>query len=169
VRLGGGFTVMNSLGEARNHTYHYNARIGFSMRKLTVDLIGGIPWTVESTVTSLDPQFVGFAQFMDSDAAVAAALRRADELNAAHPTGDSIPIPDIFAARLASVKVWPEPRPPATPDSVAWRIDFLEEDIFDPTQVPVYWSTARFYVQPRTGEMMGHVVPPSGRELYPWP
>jgi hypothetical protein len=169
VRLGGGFTVMDSLGRARNHTYHYNARIGFSSRKLTVNVIGGIPWTAETFVQSIDPPFVGFEHFLDSDAAVAEALRRADELNAGHPTGDSIPIPEIFAARLASVAVWPEPRPPESPDSVAWRIDFLEEDIFDPTGVPVYWSTARFYVQPRTGEMLGSVVPPTGREIYPWP
>jgi hypothetical protein len=67
------------------------------------------------------------------------------------------------------VKVWPEPRPPTSPDSVAWRVDFLEEDVFEQTRVSVYWSTARFYVQPLTGEMLGHVVPPTGRELYPWP
>jgi hypothetical protein len=134
-----------------------------------VNLIGGIPWTSETIVQSIDPVFVGFNQFLDSDAAVAEALQRADELNLAHPTGDSIPIPDIFAARLASVAAWPEPRPNDAPDSIAWRVDFLEEDLFESTRSPVYWSTARFYVQPRTGEVLGHVVPVSGRELYPWP
>jgi len=167
VRLGGGFTVMNDRGEARNQTYHYHARIGFSMRKLTVNVIGGMPWTRETTVQSLDPPFVDFESFVDSDAAVTQSIAWADSINAAYP--DSIPVPAIFAARLASIKVWPEPVFPVQSDSVAWRVDFLEEDVYPPTGSLVYWSTARFYLHPRTEEKLGYVVPRSGREIYPRP
>lgn len=169
VRLGGEFAVMNERGEARNHSYVYDARFGpATTRRLTVHLVAGMPWSQDTPVATIDPPFVDFPSLLDSDAVVGAALDWARAINADHP--DSIPIPEIFAASLASVATWPERRSGSPPESVAWRVDFVEEDIYSPPSGPdvlVYWSLARFYFQPATGDTLGHVVPPGGREIYP--
>lgn len=165
VRMGGGFAVMDRHGAAVNHTYEYQARFGFTSRKLTVNLIAGMPWTNDVTISSIDPPFVDFEMFVDSDAVVAAAVQRADAINAQHP--DSIPVPEIFAARLSTLPAWPERRD-GVPEFLAWRVDFLEEDIFEGTQSLVYWSTARFYFLPTDEDsLLGYTIPLAGREVYP--
>ena len=126
------------------------------------------PWLNPVTVSEPDLPFEHLESFIDSDLAVAAAINQAGEANAVTP--DSIPVTPLFAARLSSVPAWPEPFGAVIADSVAWRVDFLEEDIHPITQSLVYWSTARFYFQPQSASLLGEpILPASGRELYPFP
>jgi hypothetical protein len=169
TELGGGFTVMNAAGEARNHSFEYFTREGFTTRRLTVHLIGGAPWMLDSPAAFPDPPFDRLEDIVDSDVVVVAAINWAEQANSVTP--DSIPVPELFAARLSSLVVWPEPIPGgASPDSIAWRVDFLEEDFLPESGSLVYWSTARFYFQPTSGDSLGEpVLPAGGRELYPRP
>jgi hypothetical protein len=168
--LGGGFTVMDETGGARNHSFVFHARDRFTHRRLTVHLFGGSPWMIDAAVGPPPARFVDFEEMIDSDVAVAAAINLAELANSVTP--DSISVPEEFAARLLSTSVWPEAAPgdQVAANTVAWRVDFLELDVLEQTEVPVYWSTARFYFDPYTGELLGEpVFPASGREIYPFP
>jgi hypothetical protein len=167
--LGGGYTVMDPEGRALNHSFEFHARFGLQWRRLCVDLINGTPWTLESTVPSPPPSFRTLDVF-DSDAAVGFAIDMAELINADDP--GAIPSAQWFAARLRSEAVWPEPVSVAIPaDSVAWRVDFLQLDAFSSTDsTPVWWSLARMYIDPDDALFLGDpVIPPTGRELYPFP
>jgi hypothetical protein len=169
TRLGGRFTVMDAQGRALNHSFEFHARFGLQWRRLTVDLISGVPWTQDTPAGEPPPTFRSLGD-LDSDSVVGIAIALAGQLNTDDP--GSIPPATHYAARLLSVAVWPEPTSTVDPaDSVAWRVDFLELDELsndDPT--PVWWSLARFYVDPDDGQFLGDpVLPATGRELYPFP
>lgn len=167
--MGGSFAVMDSLGRARNHSFVFHARDGQIYRRLTIHLIEGTPWMQDMIVPEPPPPFVQVESLIDSDVAIGLALNLAQLVNEAHP--DSIPIPVEFAARLQSVPVYPEPGTDPDPNTeVAWRVDFLELDVLESSNSLVYWSTARFYFDPYSGTLFGQpVLPPTGRELYPFP
>jgi hypothetical protein len=167
--LGGGYTVMDAEGRALNHSFEFHGRFGLQWRRLTVDLVNGVPWTLDSVVPAPPPAFRTLDVF-DSDVAVAFAISWAELINADDP--GTIPDAQYFAARLLSDAVWPEPTSVTVPaDSVAWRVDFLQLDAFSSTDsTPVWWSLARMYIDPDDAKFLGSpVIPPSGRELYPFP
>jgi len=147
TELGGKFTIMDRDGRARNHSFVFHAVDGqLVFRRIEVDLIGGSPWILAETVGPPPPAFPDLEAIGDSDDAIAAALGRAELINAANP--DSIPIPEIFAARIRSSPQWPENSSNSTEEpQVAWRVDFLEQmpPPSGATGVVVPWSTARFY------------------------
>ena len=165
--MGGGFTVLDSEGRGRNHTFAFHARDGRIRRRLDMHLFGGIPYQFDTQIQGPPPP-LDIPQYVDSDVAVAAAIDIALEINAVTP--DSIPpVPESFAARLSSRPAWPEPQSvDQQADSVAWRVDFLLLQVFSGSGAEVWWSTARFYLDPRTGELYGTVVPDQP-ELYPFP
>jgi hypothetical protein len=167
--MGGTFAVMDSLGRARNHSFVFHARDGAIHRRLSLHLIDGTPWMNDVIVPEPPPRFVQVESLVDSDAVIGLAINLAQLANEAKP--DSIPVPVEFAARLLSVPVFPEPGTDPDPNTeVAWRVDFLELDVLESSNSLVYWSTARFYFEPYAGTLLGEpVLPPSGRELYPFP
>jgi hypothetical protein len=160
--LGGGFTVGDEEGRSRNHSFVYYARFGpTSLRKLTIDFINATPWTLETIVGSAPFPFRDRA-FLDSDDVVGVCRDLADLLN---QNGTVIPAAEAYAPRLLSVAVWPEPGPQTTPDTVAWRVDFLILTE-GPQGAPVWYSVARFYVDPWDGQFLGSPVVPVQPELY---
>ena len=169
LSAGGGFAVMNEHGLGRDHSYLFHSRR--QLRTLTVHLMGGIPWTQEISdpIPPGPPIFVDFipyVQLLDSDDVVPQAVDEAARINAAHP--DSIPAATEYAARLLSIPVWPEAEfvGDTTPDTQAWRVDFLVLQPFGGSTT--YFSAARFYIHPVSGNMLGWVVP-AQPELYPFP
>jgi hypothetical protein len=166
ARIGGGFTVMDAEGRARDHTFVWFARDGQIRRRLDQHLFSGVPWQIDQRVSEPDPP-LDLSLYLDSDVMVPAAINVAEEINAQAMT-DSIPITESFSARLSSRPAWPEPVGGVSADSVAWRVDFLELAPSPTNGTLVWWSTARFYFDPRTGELYEAVVP-NQRELYPLP
>ena len=167
--MGGSFAVMDSLGRARNHSFVFHARDSAVHRRLTIHLIGGTPWLQDVIVPEPPPRFVQIESLIDSNAAIALAINLA--LHANETTPDSIPVPVEFAARLLSTPVFPEQGTDPEPNTeVAWRVDFLVFETLESSSTLVYWSTARFYFDPYSGQLLGDpVLPPTGRELYPFP
>jgi hypothetical protein len=164
--VGGGFTVLDGDGRGRNHTFAFHARDGQIRRRLDMHLFGGIPYQIDTRIQAPPPP-LSIPDYVDTDVAVPAAINVALEINAMFP--DSIPVPESFAARLSSRPAWPEPISIDQPaDSVAWRVDFLLMQVFPASGAEVWWSTARFYLDPRTGQLYGTVVPDQP-ELYPFP
>ncbi|HET9888445.1 MAG TPA: hypothetical protein VFR10_13140, partial [bacterium] len=165
---GGGFSVMDEHGVGRDHSYQFHSRR--QLKNLTVHLLGGIPWTQEETDPIPPPplfvNFVPYVQLLDSKDVVPQAVQEAGRINAAHP--DSIPIVTQYAARLLSIAVWPEAQyvGDPTPNTQAWRVDFLVQQLFGGGTS--YFSAARAYIHPVSGEMLGWVVPDQP-ELYPFP
>jgi hypothetical protein len=165
---GGGFSVMDEHGVGIDHSYQFHSRR--QLKNLTVHLLGGIPWTQEESDPIPPPpifvNFVPYVQLLDSDDVVPQAVEEAARINAAHP--DSIPAATQYAARLLSIAVWPEAEyvGDPTPDTQAWRVDFLLAQLFGGGTT--YFSAARAYIHPVTGEMLGWVVP-AQPELYPFP
>ena len=160
--MGGGFTVGDEEGRSRNHSFVYYARFGpTSLRKLTIDFINATPWTLETNVGSAPFPFPD-RDFLDSDEVVGISRDQADMLN---QNGQVIPDATDYAARLLSIPVWPEPGPQSQPVDLAWRVDFLI--LTDgPQGTPVWYSVARFYVDPWTGQFRGQPVVPVQPELY---
>jgi hypothetical protein len=143
------------------------SREGAESRELTVHLFSGVPNRTSRTVLSPPLPFEDFELLLDSDAAIAAAIEAATAWNASNP-GIPLAIPESFAARILSQPVWPldwtEDDPP---DDLAWRVDFLELDVAPSTGALVWWSLARIYLNPETGEPLGDpVFPEDGREPY---
>jgi hypothetical protein len=170
LSAGGGFAVMNEAGLARDHSYQFHSRR--RLQTLTVHLIGGIPWTQEISdpVPPGPPIFVDFVPYvelLDSDDVVPQAVEEAIRINAAFP--DSIPAATHYAARLLSIAVWPEAESvnDPTPNTQAWRVDFLVLQPFGGSTT--YFSNARYYIHPRNGLFLGAPVVPSQPELYPFP
>jgi hypothetical protein len=132
-----------------------------------VHLIHSLPWTLDTPVSEPPPVLV--PGLLDSDDVIGVCLDLAGQLNAAVP--GTIPAATHFAARLSGTRVWPEPIAGGVPTDVAWRVDFLELDERSPSDsTPVWWSLARFYIQPGSGQFLGPpILPPTGRELYPFP
>jgi hypothetical protein len=165
---GGGFSVMDEHGVGRDHSYQFHSRR--QLKNLTVHLLGGIPWTQEESDPIPPPplfvNFVPYVQLLDSKDVVPQAVAEAGLINAAHP--DSIPVVTQYAARLLSIAVWPEAEyvGDPTPNVQAWRVDFLVQQLFGGSTT--YFSAARAYIHPVTGEMLGWVVPDQP-ELYPFP
>lgn len=167
ARIGGGFTVMNSDGRARNHSFVYFARDGRIRRKLDLHLISGVPWHFDQIVSEPDPP-LDLTGLSGSDIVIPAAINFAEVINEAFP--DSIPIPEDFSARLSSRAVWPEPGGPDDPQEVAWRVDFLVSQVNPSSGAVVWYSSARFYYRPESQELelLGTVIP-NQPELYPFP
>jgi hypothetical protein len=159
ARMGGGFTVMDDQGRAWNHSFLFYAHEGRILRKITVHLIHGSPWVMAETVPEVPRPFADSTLALDSDSVV----KRAVQLAPSH----GLTLPSHYAARLSTVPAWPEPQDASqTGDVIAWRVDFLTlQPISGST---VYFSAARFYFDPVTGEELGVVIsnPP---ELYPFP
>jgi hypothetical protein len=167
---GGGFTVMDANGRARNHSFQFHSRR--KLKNLTVHLFGGIPWTQEVTdPVPPPPIFVAlrpFSELLDSDVVVPAAIEQAASLNALHP--DSIPAATDYAARMLSIPVWPEQEfVGQETDSLAWRVDFLVVAPFGGSGTTTYFSVARFYSHPISGQFLGDPVVPPEPEVYPFP
>lgn len=169
MSAGGGFAVMDERGLGRDHSFQFHSRR--RLQTLTVHLLGGIPWTQEisDAIPPGPPIFVNFVpyvQLLDSDDVVPQAVEEAASINAVHP--DSIPAATQYAARLLSIAVWPEAEfvGDPTPNTQAWRVDFLVLQAFGGSTT--YFSSARFYIHPVSGEMLGWVVP-AQPELYPFP
>ncbi len=165
---GGGFTVMDETGRARNHSFRFHSRR--KLRYLLVHLFGGIPWTQETSDAGPPPPILvnlhPFEDVLDTDVVVPAAIQWAEEINAVDP--DSIPAATDYAARLLSVPVWPEQAfVGQETDSLAWRVDFLVTGEFGGAST--YFSVARFYSHPLTGSRFGSPVVPPQPELYPFP
>lgn len=160
--LGGGLTVADGEGRSRNHSFVYYARFGpTSLRKLTIDFVNAVPWTRDTPVAA-PPMPFRDRDFLDSDDVVDACRALAASLN---ENGTVIPAAQSYAARLLSIPVWPEPGPQSTPNTIAWRVDFLVLK-----EGPLVWlSVARFYVDPWTGQFLGQpiVANPSDPPLYP--
>lgn len=160
TEMGGGFTIMDAQGRARNHSFVFHSTEGqLVFRRIFVDLIGGSPWVMEENVGPPPQPFIDLDAIGDSDLAIAAALNIAHEINSAQP--DSIPIPELFAARIRSTAQWPEQAGSSTADpQIAWRVDFLVElpPASDPTGVPIPWSTARFYFTPGLDALLEMIV-----------
>lgn len=168
--VGGGFGVMDADGRAQNHSFQFHSRR--KLQNLKVHLFAGIPWTqAETDVVTPPPIAVNFVLFenltVDSDDVVPQSIDWAFEVNQAHP--DSIPGGTDYSARLLSIPAWPERPLPQVGDSLAWRVDFLIEDTFSGAGGRTYFSVARFYFHPRTGERLGHPVVPVQPEVYPFP
>ncbi|MCA9753114.1 MAG: hypothetical protein KC591_13045 [Gemmatimonadetes bacterium] len=164
--IGGGFTVLDADGRGRNHTFFYYARFGLMHRRLDMHLFSAAPWAFDRP-TSPPAALLDLTDVVDTDVVVPAAIAYAESINVAHP--DSIPIPESFAARLSAEPAWPEPQNVSDPaDSVAWRVDFLVEQVHPSSGARVWYSTARFYFQPRTAALFGTVVPDQP-QLYPYP
>ena len=169
LSAGGGFAVMDERGVGNDHSFQFHSRR--RLRTITVHLLGGIPWTQEISdpIPPGPPIFVNFVPYvelLDSDDVVPQAVDEAARINTADP--DSIPAATHYAARLLSIAVWPEAEfvGDDTPDTQAWRVDFLVLQAFSGSTT--YFSAARFYIHPVTGVMLGWVVP-SQPELYPFP
>jgi hypothetical protein len=79
--------------------------------------------------------------------------------------GTVIPDAENYAARLLSIPVWPEPGPSSTPHTIAWRVDFLVQ-LPNAQGAPVWFSVARFYVEPWDGQFLGSPIVPQNPELY---
>lgn len=167
ARIGGGFTVMNAEGRARNHTFVYFARDGRIRRKLDLHLISGVPWQFDQIVSEPDPP-LDLTGLSGSDVVIPAAINFAELVNEAFP--DSIPIPENFSARLSSRPVWPEPGGTDDPTNVAWRVDFLVSQVNPASGAIVWYSSARFYYRPESQELelLGTAIP-NQPELYPFP
>jgi hypothetical protein len=169
--MGGGFTVTDAEGRARNHTFIFHARDGFTTRELKVHLFSGLPWKGERTV---DPPVIlidGFEEVLDSREAVAFAINEAEDWNEQNP-GQIIRIPEFFAPRISTKPVYPEfdAANQILPEEAAWRVDFLVEGPIEDSTSPVWWSTVRFYLDPVTGQRLGDPeIPVPGPVLYPFP
>jgi hypothetical protein len=159
TRMGGGFTVMDDRGRASDHSFVFHAREGQAKIKITVHLIHGSPWVQDEIVPDIPRPFADSTLALDSDGVV----ERAVQLAPSH----GVDVPERFAARLSTTPSWPEPHDVTqTGDVIAWRVDFL---VLQPIGgSTVYFSAARFYFDPVTGEELGVVVPPQP-ELYPFP
>ncbi len=169
TRLGGDFAVLGPEGTSRNHSFEFHARESYVSRRLTVQLLSGAPYLNEKIVQTPDlpVPFADFDDILDSEIAIAFAINVAEAWNLDHPD-DAIVIPGHFAARLKSRAVWPLAGPgDDAPDRRAWRIDFLEEAANVDSTSLVWWSLARIYLDPVTGEALGApLIPENGRELY---
>ncbi len=171
VGLGGRFTVMDEGGRSPNHTFFfYSPR---RSRLVFVHLIAGVPW-LSSELRPSSPiiPFTDFSAIVDSDAAVGAALARAEEINALQP--DSIPEPERFTALLVGIPVYPEPLPPpadtVAADTYAWRVDFLVKAFSDSLIGEAYHSQARFYLHPSIEDsVFDRIVVPDEPELWAYP
>jgi hypothetical protein len=167
---GGGYAVMDAQGRSHNHSFQFHS---VQMdRRLTVHLFEGIPWTQDVGDAIPPPpifvNFVPYEQLLDSDVIVPAAIERAAAINTQFP--DSIPSATDYAARLLSIPTWPEPENVTDePDSVAWRVDFLIQQEYTGAGGVTYFSNARFYIHPITGQHLGAPVVPDVPELYPFP
>lgn len=167
---GGGFTVMDEKGLAQNHSFQFHSRR--KLMNLKVDLFGGIPWTQEAVDAVPPPpiivNLVPYNLLLDSDVVVPAAIDWAQAANTVR--ADSIPAATDYAARLLSTPVWPEQAYVGAPaDSAAWRVDFLVSQPFGGAGGVTYFSAARFYFHPRTGQRLGKPVVPAQPEVYPFP
>jgi hypothetical protein len=160
TRMGGGFTVEDEQGRSHNHSFIFHARVGPSRYQIDVHLIHGSPWVQTRTETDPPPPFAEADLVLDSDGVVTRAIQLAP-LN-------GVPLTGVYSARLSTTPAWPEPENVNDPgDRIAWRVDFL---VLQPSgATTVYFSTARFYFDPRTGDLLGSPVVPSDPELYPFP
>lgn len=171
IGLGGRFTVMDESGRSPNHTFFfYSPR---RSRLIFVHLIAGIPWlSSELRPSSPVVPLAELSEIVDSDAAVGAALARAEEINAAHR--DSIPESERFTALLLGIPVYPEQQPPPadtlTTDTAAWRVDFLVNAFSDSLIGDAYHSQARFYLHPAIEDsIFERIVVPDEPELWAYP
>lgn len=178
TKMGGGFTLMNHLGQARNHSFVFHAREGIGVsRRFIIHLIAGAPWIQTSTVNSPPQSFADVEALADSDEAIAAVLEFTAQTNTAFP--DSIPLPEgafdddafVYAAKILSNPQWPEPNDTSGESPrVAWRVDFLTTGVPGGGGVPVPYSLVRFYLDPVTLEVLAAPIKSGpGGELYPWP
>lgn len=159
TRMGGGFSVMDAQGRAWNHSFIFHAREGRVLRKITVHLIHGSPWVTDENVPDIPRPFADSTLALDSGDVV----ERAVQLAPSH----GLALPSEFAARLSTSPVWPEPTNPPPPNPVvAWRVDFLTLQPISGSLV--YFSSARFYFNPVTGDELGTVIL-TAPELYPFP
>lgn len=157
--MGGGYTITDAKGDAYNHTFRFYAPR--RERRLDVHLFAGTIWaeeTVQARSAAARPVLRVLESPISSDAAISIALAAA---------ADSLPAfttPEELSARLSSIPVWPERlQSGAITDSLAWRIDVLEERS-DSQGSPVWWSLVRVYVHPITGQVFEVVDAP---QVYP--
>lgn len=137
--LGGDYSVADSTGRSVNQSFVYYARFGpYTVRKLTVELINGAPWT-QDDIVGTPPRPFPDRDFIDSDEAIRLSIQLAEQ--------KFVPTAQAYAARLLCIPVYPEPGCAQMPTALAWRVDFLELDD-GPQGTPVWWSLARFYLDP---------------------
>ena len=169
ARLGGDFTVFEADGTSRNHSFLFYARDGFTLRELTVHLFSGAPYTFDRTVTDAPGAFPDFESLIDSDVAIALAVNVVEAWNL-DDRNPPVEITRNFAARIGSWPVWPlKSAENPVPEDIAWRVDFLipvEVENETPKR-DEWWSVARVYLDPESGEALGDpVLPRTGRERY---
>ncbi|MFN8179352.1 MAG: hypothetical protein U0167_15585 [bacterium] len=166
ARLGGGLAVMDDHGRSFDHTFIFYAHDHNILRKITVDLIHGTPWLKAETVPLADGHpFVhpDTDLSLDSDSVVERAIQLAPQYG--------VDLAPHYAARLSSVPAFPEPHDVTEiGDVIAWRVDFLVIG----TGSTAYFSYARFYFDPATGDLLHatgaqNPVKPPQAELYPFP
>lgn len=150
--FGGGFFVTDERGVARELSYRFRVFVDGQQRNVEVDLFEGLPRVRVTDPIGVIP-VVPVEAIQDSDALVRKAI------------GEGIlagvTIPEFFAPYLAGRAAWPEPEAGSTdvPTEFASRVDFLELRRNDDTGDDIWWSTARFYFEPFTGEFLGSIVP----------
>jgi hypothetical protein len=161
TRLGGGFTVLDEGGQGANHTFVFHTRATRGvLRRITVHLFHGSPWVDVVTVPEAPPPFDAAELSLDSDAVVERAIQLAPIY--------AVALAPAYSARLSTVPSWPEPESVTDVGTdVAWRVDFL---VLQPIgNTTVYFSSARFYFDPESGDLLGPPEHPASPELYPFP
>lgn len=146
--MGGGYTVMDADGLSFNHSFRFYSLA--ARRALDLHFFAGTAWAEERTGLGSFPAPLDAVLDRGSRLTSDVAIHRA--IDAAVDSVPRLELPERCTAELLSYPVWPERQSGfSVSDSLAWRVDFLEENW--ETGRMQWVSAARVYVHPVTGEI----------------